>query len=87
MQDPPLQRRSCEETIDLQSFRRMEKSRSCFRAACVPVLSFGLVLAARRSQGTSFSESDPLLEVVSETGPQHFHLHFCEATQVKLSEA
>jgi hypothetical protein len=44
-------------------------------------------LSARSGYGVGFSQSDPLLQVVSEAGPQHLHLHFHEAAHVKLSEA
>ena len=33
-----------------------------------------------------FAESDPSLQVVGEAGPEHFHLHFGQAAQVKLAQ-
>ncbi len=34
-----------------------------------------------------FAQADPLLQIVGEAGPEHFHLHFGQAAQVELAQS
>jgi hypothetical protein len=67
---PTLKLRSCEETLQPERFSTVEEFfLRDWRFIGLLFLWPGHFLAARGGYGTRFSQSDPLLQVVSEAGP------------------
>ena len=52
-------------------------------------LDFYLAAAVSTGNGCDFqlAQSNPLSQVVGETGPEHFHLRFGQAAQVELAQS
>jgi hypothetical protein len=92
---PLLEKRRCEKTIFQDAAADQRPNAACGevekavgRGSCLGfVRSAGSRTLSDGRWSLQFAPADPLLQVVGEAGPEHFHLHLRQAAQVELPQS